>query len=211
MRDRLREAEQPRAQRVHVDRIAVAGDRAVPPPQVAGQPPLRRPATSSRLRRARAAGARPHRCHRRDGAWCCGPPTPPRRRPTRSTKSKRPTLRMGLDRGGAHGQVERLADQRGRCTTMRLLRCTNPTAGNGKRPSVISSMCIGNALTCRYVAGSASRSVKPQTRAYVASAAPSRTPCAAAPARASPCRARRRTAAATRRGRAAARRERRRQ
>lgn len=53
----------------------------------------------------------------------------------------------------------------GRWTTIRLLRCTSPTAGNGNFPSVISCMCSGNALMCRYVAGNSSRSVKPQTRA----------------------------------------------
>jgi hypothetical protein len=53
----------------------------------------------------------------------------------------------------------------GRCTTIRFDRCTSPTAGNGKRPSVINAMCSGNAGMCRYVAGSVSRSVKPHTLA----------------------------------------------
>ena len=51
----------------------------------------------------------------------------------------------------------------GRMTSIRLAMCTRPTAGNGKRPDVISSMCSGNASTCGYVGGTSSRSRKPHT------------------------------------------------
>ena len=55
--------------------------------------------------------------------------------------------------------------------------CTSPTAGNGKSPAVISSMCSGKARMCGYVAGSVSARRNPHTRAYRASASGStRTP-----------------------------------
>ena len=61
VRDRRREAERLRGQRVHVDRVAVAGDGGVAAAEVAGEPPLgARPEVVGRPRRERArpAGAR---------------------------------------------------------------------------------------------------------------------------------------------------------
>ena len=166
-----------RAQRVQMDRIAVAGDRAVPPPQIAGQPPLHR-STREFLRlydvrfAASPAPLRPPRRLPGVGAATAATehdalvlPHELAVDPRLGDERERPALRMRLDRGRPHDRSKTSDTRAGRCTTIRLERCTSPTAGNGNLPSVINCMCSGNALTCRYVAGSASRSVKPQTRA----------------------------------------------
>ena len=146
VRDRLREAERARGQRVEVDRVAVARDA-----RRSGGPGRRAAATR---RSARAALDRPRartrrrpcpgadrssaiatRARRRRAPWCGCVELPALRCSRRS---------VGADAHRAAARRSRI----GRRCVISFSTCTSPTTGNGKTAVVISSMCSGKASMC---------------------------------------------------------------
>ena len=119
----------------------------------------------------------------REPDFFSSPEPPPRRRLVeKSSHTSSPSTRASVTSvnwrpfGWSSGGVARTVRSSGsptaigRCCTIRFSMCTSPTAGNGKSPAVISSMCSGKARMCGYVAGSVSARRNPHTRAYLASA-----------------------------------------
>ena len=151
-----REAERLRGQRVHVDRVAVAGDGA----RSGGRG--RRRASTRRWPAASASAPSPACARRSDfgaspvaacrGAASCW---------SLSQTSSLAGARLGdagvkvrpLGCGSSGVGADRAASSSspmpiGRCWTIRFSRWTRPTAPNGKPPSAITAMCSGKASTC---------------------------------------------------------------
>ena len=122
------EAERPRGQRVEVDRVGVAGDRGVGPPEVGGQPPL--DAAGRRVRDDQARGRRPPSTGGRGAGRSRS--TPRRsRRPADTVVTKSSSAPLACGRGAPTAVVTSSTSPTpiARCAVMVFSRCTVPIAG----------------------------------------------------------------------------------
>ena len=139
-----------RAERVHVDRVAIARDGGVAAPR---SPPRRHSAPAAKssawlvgaAARLALAGALP-RASRRSIVRALSQRLAADR--DLSQEREATSLRMRFQLGRRDPERQLLLIPIGRSWTIRFSTWTSPTAPKGKLPSAITAICSGNASTC---------------------------------------------------------------